>query len=143
MTRTRPRVLLAAPAPVLWELASVLEDEVEVLAAQVLEEALRHHDAAEPRLVVVAYGFDEARPYSLLHHVRGRRAREHVPVILVCAQAVALGAPDADIRDSYARLGADEFINVAAEAARVGREAALRRVRRAVLRRLGVTSERW
>ncbi len=135
MDEPRARVLIAAPPAVSDQLGRAFpHGELEILPAGELDEALRMY-ALRPQLVVVCYVFDEARPYRLLHRILdGERRRPRI--MLVRALPIPLGAQEADIRDSYARLGVDEFLNFSDYARRQGLDAALQNFRDAALRHL-------
>jgi len=80
------------------------------------------------------------RPFRLLHYLYDERAA-HIPTILVRALPVPLGSShEVEIRETYRMLGADEFINLHGEAARIGRAAAVDKFRDAVFRLLRVAT---
>ena len=90
MEADHPRILIAAPGPVIKELASVLADEAHIVGGQTFEDAVgRLHEFA-PDLIIVCYVFDEVRPFRLLQYARNVRPA-HVPTILVRALPVPLG----------------------------------------------------
>jgi PleD family two-component response regulator len=137
MEGEHPRILIAAPGPVIKELSSVLADEARPVGGETLDEAVRKLQELEPDLIIVCYAFDEVRPFRLLHYLRHELHRRHVPTILVRALPVPLGkTQEAEIRESYKSLGVDEFFNLQDEKLRQGTEEALRRFRDAVVSRL-------
>lgn len=121
----RARVLIAAPALVIRQLGAALPSDVEVVGAATWEEATQRLEAAVPRLVVVCYIFDEARPYRFIRHVRQTKYG-HTPIFLVRAVTVPLGSThEADLRRSYTDLGVNEFMNFSDLANERGLDAAL------------------
>jgi PleD family two-component response regulator len=144
MEGEHPRILIAAPGPVIKELSSVLADEARPVGGETLDEAVRKLQELEPDLIIVCYAFDEVRPFRLLHYLRHELRRRHVPTILVRALPVPLGkTQEAEIRESYKSLGVDEFFNLQDEKVRQGTEEALRRFRDAVVSRLPRTRDEF
>lgn len=114
------------------ELAGSLAD-VEHVAAETFEEAVRLLQREQPAVVLVGYYFDDSRPYRFIKHVRAEPRHARTPILLVRALPIPLGtASEADIREAYAQLGVREFFNLHEEAQRLGAEAARERLREAV-----------
>jgi hypothetical protein len=143
MGADHPRILIAAPGPVIKELASALTGEAEIVGGQTFEEAVGKLHGLRPDLIIVCYVFDEARPFRLLQYARNERPA-HVPTILVRALPIPLGrTQEAQIRESYNALGVDEFINLNDAKERYGKQEALRQFRDAVISRLPMGQTRY
>lgn len=105
----RPRVLVAAlPSTGAW-IRDALAAQADVGFAESLESAMSAFRAQRPDLVIVGYHFDHARPYRMIQAVREDSAA--VPILLVRALPLDLrDARDAQIRESYAELGASQYL---------------------------------
>jgi methylmalonyl-CoA mutase cobalamin-binding subunit len=137
MDAARPNVFIAAPATIIRELGSALGAGVDVFGAETNDEAVRALAGSHVDAIIVCYAFDELRPFRLLHHLRDEWEGSHVPTILVRALPVPLGTTqEAEIRETYRLLGADEFFNLYAEGTRIGRAAALAEFRDTLFRLL-------
>jgi PleD family two-component response regulator len=128
-TRRLPRVLLAAGIAVaMRDLHAALRNDVRSIAAESYDDALRLLHEKPPNLIVVAYHFDEVRPFRLIRYVRDDPRFDSVPIVLVRVLPLGLGATDeGEMREAYTSLGVNEFVNFYDDAERDGREAALRR----------------
>ena len=133
MGRALPVALIAAPAAVTKELASVLTEDVERVGVETFDHAAAEAKERQPDVVIVCYAFDEMRPFRLLQHLRQESRGAHVPTMLVRALPIPIGeAEEARIREAYTTLGVDQFFNLNDEARRTDRAAALQKFRDAV-----------
>ena len=141
MNDERPKVLIAAPALIIRELGAALADGVDVLGAQTWSEAVSRLDESRVDAIIVCYAFDELRPFRLLNYLRDDWQGPHVPTFLVRALPVPLGrTQEAQVRETYKRLGVDEFFNLHAEEVRVGRAGAVKDFRDSVFAQLRLTA---
>jgi response regulator RpfG family c-di-GMP phosphodiesterase len=115
-----------------------LEDDVDVIASETWDQAVKHLDVEKPHLIVVCYAFDEMQPFRFIHHARQYgQGSEELPIILVRAIPAPLGdTNEAQIREAYESLGIDEFFNLIHEAEVHGPEVALQRFRTSGINRL-------
>jgi hypothetical protein len=119
MERNLPRVLIAGVATAMRDLQAAVEDYVSPIAAE-------NHDDALTRPSIPP---DTVRPRRPLF--------DNVPIILVRVLPLGLGTRgEGEMREAYASLGVNEFVNFYDDVARDGREAALRRFREVVRSRL-------
>jgi hypothetical protein len=103
---------------------------VQIVAARTLDEAMRSLHAEEPHLIVVGYHFDELRPFRFIQYARAHLAGSHVPIMLVRALPMHLGATtESQLREAYGGLGVDLFFNLFDDAQRDGYAATVERLR--------------
>lgn len=114
-----------------------LAEDLEVFATETWEEAVSRLHGEKPDMIVVCYAFDEMRPFRLLHYVRHEWQSRKIPIVLLRALPIRLGATqEAQIREAYQSLGVNGFFNLWEEAAVHGIEDALQRFRSSVRRHL-------
>jgi len=134
MSAVRALIVIAAPTPVTRELSHAIRDDADVMGAQTLEEAIALLDSNQPDLVVVCYAFDEMRPFRLFAYIRHDLQWDDLPMVLVRALPVPLGATqEKEIRESYRTLGVAEFVNFRDVAEEHGVEAAGERFRTVIV----------
>lgn len=125
-----PRILVAGTGATVHGLQAAVAGEVRLVAVHTLEEAMQLLHAEEPHLVVVGYHFDELRPFRFIQYAREQLGDSGVPIMLVRALPVHLGATtEAELRESYHRLGVHYFFNLFDEAQHHGHAAAVERLR--------------
>lgn len=107
----RPRALVAAlPSTGAW-IREALSPQAEVGFAGDLDSAMSAFRSRRPDLVIVGYHFDQARPHRMIQAVREEDAA--VPILLVRALPLdRRDARDAQIRESYVELGANQYLVV-------------------------------
>lgn len=133
----RCRIVIAAPLPVVRELSTGLHEHCDIKDAETYEEVTGLIARQCPDLVLVCYVFDEMRPFRLISYVREELGRGNLPIVLVRALPVPLGATqEAEIRESYKTLGVAEFVNFRDYARERGVDRALEYLRAVVLRLL-------
>ena len=110
------------------ELCSALAADALIVPAQSLDEAERQLQEAPPDAVVVAYHFDELRPFRLIRHVREQRECADLPILLVRVLHVPTGTTEEEIRRGYQNFGANDFFDFHAHAQRHGQDAALEKL---------------
>ena len=126
-----PRVLAAHTGAVVRQLRAALGAEVHVITARTLDEAVRSLHAEEPHLIVVGYHFDELRPFRFIQYAREHLAGSHVPIVLVRALPMHLGATtESQLREAYHTLGVDLVLNLFDDTQRDGYAATVDRLRR-------------
>ena len=130
------RVLLLGNVQVLQDVEAALHG-FDLRIAETYDGALAALEADAPDAIVLAYHFDQLRPFRLIQHVRGHAELGEVPIIMVRIMSIALGATkDSELEQSYRELGVDDFVNLRREIDEQGREAALRRLRDGIVKRL-------
>ena len=128
------RVLLLGSVPVLQDVKDALEG-LSVRIAETYDAALAELEAHAPEAIVLAYHFDQLRPFRLVQHVRGHDELSGLPIILVRIISIELGTTkEAELEEAYRGIGVDDFLNLQTEIEQHGRAAALQRLRDAVLR---------
>jgi hypothetical protein len=132
-----PLIAIAAPSAIVREIGSALGEDVEVMGLTTWEQAVSRLKEVKPSLIIVCYVFDEMRPFRLINYVRHDLRWPKVPVILVRALPVPLGeTEEAQIRESYRKLGVVEFFNLFDFGERAGRGEALERLRHSTVTHL-------
>ena len=130
------RVLLLGNAALLQDVEAALHG-FDVRVAETYDGALAALEASAPDAIVLAYHFDQLRPFRLIQHVRGHEMLAEVPIIMVRVMSIDLGASnDSQLEQSYRDLGVDDFVNLRQEMDEWGYERALRRLRDGIVRRL-------
>ena len=134
---------MAAPAIVIRQLREALPADVDVIGAGTWDDAVQRLAEVSPRLSIVCYIFDKARPYRFIQHVRGSKHRG-APIFLIRAVTVPLGAThESDLRRSYTELGVNAFLNFSDLANERGLDAALQEFRRVVYSLVPTLGDDW
>jgi hypothetical protein len=132
----RPRVLVAGTRQGIASVHEVLADEVELVGAQSVADALAEVERGV-ELIICNVRFDDSRMFDFLGALAGRPAARGVPVICcrVLHRPLSAGARRA-IALALEALGVDEFVDMQAIEEERGRPAAREALRRAALARL-------
>jgi CheY-like chemotaxis protein len=96
-----------------------------IISAETLQEAQNRLEDEQPQAVLIAYHFDEIQPYRFIHHILHDARFAKLPILLLRALPVNLGAPEEDVRQAYQGFGANEFFDLHEETRRHGAQAAL------------------
>jgi hypothetical protein len=132
----RPRVLVAGTRQGIASVHEVLADEVELVGAQSVADALAEVERGV-KLIICNVRFDDSRMFDFLGALAGRPAARGVPVICcrVRHRPLSAGARRA-IALALEALGVDEFVDMQAIEEERGQSAAREALRRAALARL-------
>lgn len=133
--RAKRKTILVVSLPGNAEmLASAFERDGEVHCALDESTAVRLFRENHPDVVLIGYHFDRMRPYRVIHALRETPRAGESSLILFCMLPTEGRDFDGDsIRDAYRELGCLDFVDLRAEAARSGPDAATARLRRFVL----------
>ena len=136
MNDIRPRVLLAGTAEAIKKLRALLADEAQIVAAQSIDEALRHIDP-DIALIICNVRFDDSRMFDFLHAVNARLGVRCPPVICcrLSQPPFSLGVRAA-IRMAAQALGVSEFVDYYKLQEERGAEGAREKLREIVMAHL-------
>lgn len=131
------RILVADTQKAVTDLQGLLKGtRIELLHAHTFDDAVQIAREKTPHLFLVGYHFDEGRPYRLIQHLRSEHGNK-VPIILI--RALPLPQPERDeaqIKDSYRSLGANDYLPLYDEARRDGWDSARARLAGEITRQL-------
>jgi len=141
MNGSVPRIVIAGLAPVMRGIQDTLAANAETCSAESYEDAERLLHEKDPNGLLIAYHFDEIRPYRFIRYVRHDPQFDNVPILLVRVLRVNLGTNEHEIRKTYEALGVNQFFNLYDEVRDHGPEAALDTLRNCVLAMLPTRDE--
>ena len=135
---SRPRVLVAGTADAIEALAFALGDEVELVPAESVKQALARLDAGPIDTIACNVKFDESRMFEFLQAVMERQLeRQQARPIRIVAFRIDKRPLSASIRNAIRNaleaLGVERFIDLAQVRARDGDAVALETLRKIVL----------
>ena len=125
-------VLIAGLEPLMAEVRRVLAQHLVVFSAETLAQAQARLAIDPPDCVVLAYHFDDIRPFRLIHHIRDNRALNGLPITLVRVVPFRLGATHAEISHAYHAVGVTQYFDLHEEVRRLGAQTALERLSTAI-----------
>jgi hypothetical protein len=141
MNDSAPRIVIAGLAPVMRGVQDALAANAETCLAESYEDAERLLHEKRPSGLLIAYHFDEIRPYRFIRLIRHDPQFDNVPILLVRVLRVNLGMDEHEMFKTYEALGVDQFFNLYDETRDHGPEAALDTLRNRVLAMLGIGGE--
>jgi response regulator RpfG family c-di-GMP phosphodiesterase len=132
MAQAKPRVLVAGTELAIETCRRILDDEVELLAARSVEEALERVDASVD-LIISSVRFDESRMFDFLEALRARRPRCSAAVLCCRMVRRPLSATMyRSIETAALALGVKAFLDMDNEIRERGEAQAERRLRELV-----------
>src|SRR5436853_7333823 len=127
----KPTVLVAGTAPAIQKVSALLGAEVATIPAHSLNEAL-HQLETHPDVILCNVRFDESRMLDFLQAAKAQPGSRETP--FVCFRLAPLPAPWRQcLEAAVLAVGATAFIDLSALERDLGREAAERALREAVL----------
>src|SRR4051812_8234849 len=114
MNPARPRVLIAGTPEALETLKALLGDEVDIVAARSVREAVGLLESGV-RLVICSVRFDESRMFDFLHEVQ-RQSERGSSIPVVCCRTDGGAFPAASqraIEMALEALGVGSFVDLA------------------------------